>query len=164
MERSERKGRPGAGLPLGGAIVGGASHWEGGDGVLEPSAAKGPVQGALSAASFLPFRSHPTRATQQSNPNCPPGTQYYGLTPTHHAQGPMVSHQRLLKSLPRQSSIPGEKAVPTEIHPDPLTCTQAPPTADQSFQLGASTISPTPPEFSMNQAILDPFLRGVARD
>lgn len=75
----------------------------------------------------------------------------------------MVSHQRLLKSLPRQPSVPGEKTVPTEIHPDPFTWTQAPPTADQSFQPGASTISPTPPESSMNQAVLDPFLRGMGQ-
>lgn len=54
--------------------------------------------------------------------------------------------------------------MPTEIHPDPFTWAQAPPTADQSFQAGSSTISPTPPESSLNQAVLDLFLRGGARD
>lgn len=50
--------------------------------------------------------------------------------------------------------------MPTEIHPDPFTWTQAPPTADQSFQPGASAISPTPPESSKNQAVLEPFSQG----
>lgn len=50
--------------------------------------------------------------------------------------------------------------MPTEIHPDPFTWTQAPPTADQSFQPGASAISPTPPECSKNQAVLEPYLSG----
>lgn len=54
--------------------------------------------------------------------------------------------------------------MPIEIHPDPFTWTQAPPTADQSFLPGASAISLTPPEFSMNQAVLEPFLREGARD
>lgn len=54
--------------------------------------------------------------------------------------------------------------MPTEIHPDPFAWTQAPPTADQSFQPGASAIGPTPPESSLNKAVLESFLGGGARD
>lgn len=164
VERSERKSRPGA-EPQAQAGLGWAWPSVGGAGLASrsPPRPKGLLSwGALSRLpSSLPKPAHKSHKAAQPQLSTRP--QHYG-----HAHKPCTGTYGLpsmsLEVTRSLVSIPGERAVPTEIHPDPLTWTQAPPTADQSFLPGALAVSPTPPESGMNQAVLDPFLRGGTRD
>lgn len=142
--------------------MGVVSRWEGGAGVLEPSTAKGPVLGALSAASFLPFRSHHTKTTQQSNPNFPPGTQHYSHTHTYTSR---TGTHGLPSTSPEITPSPAIRPRRKDCaHRDPSRPLHVDTSSSHcGSKLSASTISPTPPESSMNQAVLDPFLRGMGQ-